>query len=155
MTVCFTGHRPPKCYESDPALREAIAAEIEAALAAGYTTFMGGMALGADTVFAEEVLKRRQNGTPLCFVAAVPCETQDARWSFDQQRRYRQLLAQADTVVVMCERYEPYCMNARNRYMVENSRRLIAVWDGSNGGTANTVRLAEEYGLEIRRIYPR
>ena len=152
VTACFTGHRPPKCSESDPLLRQAIGNAIDAALKDGFTALLGGMALGADTLFAEDVLKRRAGGAPLRFVAAIPCETQDARWSAAQQRHYRQLLAQADTVVVMCERYEPYCMNARNRYMVENSRRLIAAWDGSSGGTANTVRLAEEYGLEIIRI---
>lgn len=152
-TACFTGHRPPKCHSSDPALRAAVGEAIDRAIADGFTVFMGGMALGADTVFAEEVLARRHAGASIRFVAAVPCETQDARWSPTEQRHYRRLLAEADTVAVMCPQYEPYCMNARNRYMVENSRRLIAAWDGSNGGTANTVRLAENYSLEIIRLH--
>ena len=100
-SVCFTGHRPPKCYSNDLALRAAIAAAIDRALAEGFTEFMGGMALGADTVFAEDVLARRDAGAPIRFAAAVPCETQDARWSPAEQRHYRRLLAEADTVVSM------------------------------------------------------
>ena len=64
VTACFTGHRPPKCSESDPLLRQAIGNAIDAALKDGFTVFMGGMALGADTLFAEEVLKRRAGGAP-------------------------------------------------------------------------------------------
>ena len=47
VTACFTGHRPPKCSESDPLLRQAIGNAIDAALKDGFTVFMGGMALGA------------------------------------------------------------------------------------------------------------
>ena len=55
---------------------------------------------------------------------------------------------------VACDRYTPYCMNGRNLWMVEHATRLIAVFDGSPGGTANTVRHAAEHGLSIVRLNP-
>ena len=45
-------------------------------------------------------------------------------------------------------------MNGRNLWMTEHASRLIAVFDGSAGGTANTVRYAEERGLTVVRIHP-
>ena len=58
----------------------------------------------------------------------------------------------------MCDRlpaYTPYAMHARNRWMVEHTSRLIAIFDGSPGGTAHTVRLAEARGLDICFLSPR
>ena len=45
-------------------------------------------------------------------------------------------------------------MNGRNLWMVEHASRLIAVFDGSTGGTANTVRRAEEHRLSIIKLHP-
>ena len=45
-------------------------------------------------------------------------------------------------------------MHVRNRWMVEHTSRLIAIFDGSQGGTAQTVRLAETQGLDIRFLSP-
>ena len=41
-----------------------------------------------------------------------------------------------------------------NRWMVEHASRLIAIFDGSPGGTAHTVRLAENQGLDICFLSP-
>ena len=45
-------------------------------------------------------------------------------------------------------------MHARNRWMVEHTSRLIAIFDGSPGGTAHTVRLPETRGLDICFLSP-
>ena len=45
-------------------------------------------------------------------------------------------------------------MQKRNEYMVDLADRVIAVWDGSKGGTANCVKYAEKVGKEIIRIEP-
>ena len=155
---CFTGHRPDKLYagfEGDHSpLRHALHAAILQAYSEGYDTFISGMALGVDTLAAEEVLALREAGTPLRLIAACPCPNQDSRWPPAHRARYRHLLEQADATHTLCDSYTPYCMGARNLWMVEHSRRLIAVFDGTPGGTANTLRLAEEHGLEIVRLDP-
>jgi hypothetical protein len=38
--------------------------------------------------------------------------------------------------------------------MVDHAELLIAVWDGTSGGTANCVKYARKDGVEIWRINP-
>ena len=52
------------------------------------------------------------------------------------------------------EEYKPWLMQKRNEYMVDLADKVIAVWDGSKGGTGNCVRYAEKCGKEIIRIVP-
>ena len=155
---CFTGHRPGKLpggyADAHARLRRALREAIAQAIGDGYDTFISGMALGCDTWAAEEVLALREAGTPIRLVAACPCLGQDSRWPAPERARYRALLARADAVYTACDCYTPYCMGARNLWMVEHAKRLIAVFDGSSGGTANTVRLAQEHGLELIRLDP-
>ena len=158
---CFTGHRPdklPSGWEQDGAvcarLREALRNAIRQAADEGYRCFISGMAQGVDTWAAEEVLALKQRGADVSLFAALPCPSQDARWPAPPRARYRSLLARADGQMTLCERYTPYCMGARNLWMVEHASRLIAVFDGSPGGTANTVKHAENFGLDIVRIIP-
>lgn len=162
-TCCFSGHRPdklPSGYREEETalspLRRALALAIDEAVADGYTTFLCGMAQGADRLAAENILQRRRLGAPLRLVAALPCPQQDARWPRRRQELYRRLLEQIPPQdrFVACDRYTPYCMNGRNLWMVEHATRLIAVFDGSPGGTANTVRHAAEHGLSIVRLNP-
>lgn len=160
-TCCFTGHRPdklPSGYAQEETavapLKAALRSAINDAVAGGYRTFLSGMALGVDTWAAEEVLTLRDGGHKIQLAAVLPCPRQDARWRKEDRLRYRRLLERADGVHVLCEQYTPYCMGARNLWMVERSSLLIAVFDGSRGGTANTVAHAERLGIRIVRIPP-
>ena len=45
-------------------------------------------------------------------------------------------------------------MQKRNEYMVDLADKVIAVWNGSTGGTYNCVKYAEKCGKEIIRIVP-
>ena len=44
-------------------------------------------------------------------------------------------------------------MLRRNRYMVDRSSLLIAVYDGTPSGTAATVRRAEQQGIEVLPLW--
>ena len=66
--------------------------------------------------------------------------------------RYNRALENADQVIILSEQYYNGCFMERNRYMVEQSGRLIAVVNGTKGGTAATLRYAEKQGLEIDLI---
>lgn len=158
---CFSGHRPDKLpggYRRDPtachSLREALREAIGRTVAEGIDTFLCGMALGVDLWAAEEVLRLKQEKSGLRLVAALPCPQQADRWNAADKRRHRELLAMADEIYTACPAYTPYCMNARNRWMVDHACRLIAVFDGSPGGTANTLHMAAKQGLSIIRIDP-
>ena len=43
-------------------------------------------------------------------------------------------------------------MMKRNKYMVDKSDIVVAVWNGSKGGTANTVKYAKQSGKTIKQI---
>jgi nucleoside 2-deoxyribosyltransferase len=46
------------------------------------------------------------------------------------------------------------CMQDRNIWMVDHCDALIAVWDGTSGGTANCVGYAKRVGKPIVYIDP-
>lgn len=49
--------------------------------------------------------------------------------------------------------YQPSVYSHRNRYMVEHSDRVIAVYDGrEKGGTVRTIRFAHQMRKELREI---
>ena len=55
----------------------------------------------------------------------------------------------------MNQEYTPDCMLARNRYLVEHSSVLLAVYNGScRSGTGMTVRYAQKQGREVIIIDP-
>lgn len=46
------------------------------------------------------------------------------------------------------------CIFERNRFMVNNSSLLIALFSGKNGGTKSTIEYAKKQGLNIVIIEP-
>jgi uncharacterized phage-like protein YoqJ len=160
-TCCFTGHRPEKLpwgnREEDPrcgALKRWLDREALVAYQKGKRHFLCGMAQGADLYFCETVLQLRQAYPDLRVEAAVPCRTQADHWPEEEQGRYRRLLEACDLVTLVQEHYTPGCMMRRNRYMVERSSQIIAVYDGNSGGTRNTLLYAIRQGLEVVQADP-
>lgn len=160
-TCCFTGHRPnhlpwrdndedPRCLK----LKEKIYDIVSALYFSGIRHFICGMALGCDTYFAEAVLKLRDEHNDVTLEAALPCENQAERWSNSQRSRYFHLVSACDYETLLQKYYTNDCMINRNKYMVDNSSVLVAVFDGSQGGTMQTVNYALKNGLEIIRILP-
>ena len=152
-TVAVTGHRPNKLwgYDMSHVGYTLLKTKIKAILSErGATRGISGMALGADQCFAEVCISL---GIP--FTAAVPFVGQEKKWPMSSQTYYHELLDKAFKIVVVCEgSYSPYKMQVRNEWMVDNCELLIAVWEGSSGGTGNCVRYARNIGREIVRIDP-
>lgn len=157
-TCCFTGLRPQKLpfAENDAEcvkLKNALYAKIRFLVEKrGVLHFISGMARGVDTFAAEAVLAVRDEFPSVELEAAVPCADQARLWKPADRERYLGIIGCCDVKTVLEERYTAGCMQRRNRYMVDNSDILIAVWDGSPGGTCSTVRYAEKRGKEILRI---
>jgi len=145
----FTGHRMiPK--DSLPQLEAALAETIRSLCEKGIRNFISGAALGFDTLAAKAVCAARADGLPITLTLAIPCMHQDMRWRHAQQEAYAELIGLADHVVYTS--YTPYyngCMQVRNRYMVEQSSVCVAYFNGSNGGTASTWRMANRYGRMV------
>lgn len=159
ITCCFTGHRPEKLPWRDDedapaclALKARIARALEELYRRGYRHFITGMAKGADLYFAEAVLALRGRCPDVVLEAAVPCASQADRWTAAEQARYRAILDQCDLESLIQQHYDRFCMFRRNRYMVEHSSLLLAVYDGSKGGTRYTIGYAVDCGLEILQL---
>ena len=154
-TCSFTGHRPEKLPwrgdESDPrclALKERLDQAVEAAYDAGMRHFICGMARGADFYFCDAVLELRERRSGVTLEAVIPCEEQAARWSERERERWFSLVERCDGETMLQHHYDKGCMLRRNRYLVDHSSMLIAVYDGMLGGTMYTLSYAMKRGLE-------
>ncbi len=160
-TCCFAGHRPdrlPSGWRQDPTALAPLTAALDQAIGQavkdGSRLFLTGMALGVDMLAARLVLHRRDRGEPVSLGAVLPCPRQESRWNSEDQRRYRSLLEQADWVTLISSRYTASCMGQRNLWMVRHSSRMIAVFDGGPGGTANAVDHARRQGISLTVLHP-
>lgn len=64
------------------------------------------------------------------------------------------MLDSADESIVFYDHYVRGCMQKRNRYMLENAMHMIAVFNGSPGGTQTTIEYAKRKGLNIIILDP-
>ena len=155
-SCCFTGHRPAKLpwgyNESDPRcvrLKERIADAVLLAYQEGYRHFLCGMAQGAALYFCQAVLHLKAQHPGVTLEAAIPYEGQADHWPPADRLRRQHLLNQCDLETVVQHHYTKGCMLRRNRYMVDRSSLLIAVYDGTpKGGTMNTLAYALRQGVE-------
>ena len=154
-TCCFTGHRPDKlpwgsneledrCLKLKERLQEAV----EEAYQEGMRHFICGMARGTDLYFAEAVLQLRQAYPDVTLEAARPCESQANAWPEAERMRYQKILDQCDYETLVQHHYDRGCMQRRNRYMVDRSAFVVAVYNGEpKGGTAQTLAYALRKGV--------
>ena len=149
MTVFSgTGHRPPKLggYQIQPVLVDFAEMTL---IKLGATKVISGMALGWDQALAEAAVNL---GRP--WVAAIPFSGQESKWPQASQDKYHALLAHAsDQVLVSQGGYSPQAMQIRNQWMVDNADWVLALWNGSRGGTYNCIQYASEQGVSIANVY--
>lgn len=158
MKICITGHGPNKMYGYDiynkkwTKLKEKFKKLL---VKNNCDEAITGMALGVDTVFALAALELREEGNEIKLHCAIPCRNQSCKWNKGSVVLYNYILSKADIVkLVSDEEYKPWLMQKRNEYMIDLSDKVIAVWDGSKGGTFNCVSYAEKCNKEIIRIFP-
>ena len=101
--------------------------------------------MGVDTWAAEIVLELKETYPDLMLIAAVPFPEQAALWSEKNRLRYNHILSLCDKIKIVSPSHSSSCMMQRNKFMVDNSDYVIAVWNGlMSGGTANTVGYAKK-----------
>ena len=148
MTHSFTGHRPDKLGGySDEATKKLV--EFAKTILQKYDVKESttGMALGWDMAVA--IASYRLG---ISFHAAIPFKGQENRWSDEWKKYYNFLLGKASSVIVVSEDgYVEY--KKRNEYMVNKNPNLIALWNGSSGGTGNTVKYAKELNKNIINVW--
>ena len=161
--IAFTGHRPDKIGgydETSPkrfALRQEIQATLQRAVDKYSTTHqiivISGGALGVDQDAARIAYQMN-----IPFIVAQPCKNHESKWFKESQIKYAKMLELAHEVVLVSDgTYDELgakCMQDRNIWMVDHCDALIAVWDGTSGGTANCVKYALKVNKPIVYINP-
>jgi len=168
--VAFTGHRPNKIGgygRHNPArtfLRTKLKEICEYMIQnCGTREFMQGMAQGIDQDAGKvilQIIEERGEEEPIALFAAVPYPSQESTWPNEAQVYYRNML---DTIcdydlgkIVYVHEDRPRnkwdaikWLDERNHYMVDWCDLLIAVWNGTKGGTSNCIDYAKKVGKPI------
>lgn len=149
-----TGHRPIKLFRSIPYSKD------NQQLLADFAVdvlrreqpgkMITGMAIGWDQAIARACIVLK-----IPFIAAVPFSTQASRWPQEAQDDYEVLLNFAERVEIVCKEpsYAAWKMQARNEWMVNNSTKLLALWNGTPGGTGNCVAYARRKQRTIINVW--
>lgn len=146
MIIAGTGHRPDKLggYTNEAFLKLVKIAE-DWIKENNPTKVISGMALGWD-----QALAQASCNCNVPFIAAIPFKGQESAWSEKSQKYFNKLLKKAESIVYTSDGgYAPYKMQVRNKWMVDNSDALLAMWDGTNGGTYNCVSYAQSKDKKI------
>ena len=146
-TCAVTGHRIIKPDLDKNALERCF----ETLILGCFDTFLIGMAIGFDTL-CFQILERFRKKYPIKIIACIPCVEQDKCFTLAQKKEYKRMISVADDKVILCQNYTPYCMMARNKFMVDNSVSLVAYLNENKGGTFSTVKYAKEKGVSIIKV---
>lgn len=149
MRVVITGHRPNKlpgkynwAHRENARIIKWMTDQLRSLNpGTGIITGCTGMALGVDQMFAFVC-----QSVAIPYIAFIPCRQQERMWPAHAQEDYKNFLKKASEIRQVHD--GPYyngCMQARNLAMrdwalEEKGSILLAVWNGSPGGTGNMVK---------------
>lgn len=165
LVVCGTGHRPDKLGNSwsiESPISRSIQKEVYSWLKyilehTDHLHVIAGGALGFDTHLALATLKLKQEVDNVALEIAVPHKNFNGKWSVDDKEVFELIASMSDEVHYVSTNSE-FSLNdleLRNRYMVRKSDIVLALWDGSNGGTYNAFTFAERNNKPIIWLKPK
>lgn len=161
MICCVTGHRPDGfpfkrgfCgdIEFDIYIND-LYNITEKFIYEGYDHFITGMADGADLDFAQSILYHKDSYEYIKLEAALPYPVTKTKkiTEYIEQRNY--VLEKCNITTVVSPYYFKGCMQKRNRYMVDKSDLVLAIWSGKqSGGTWDTIKYARSKNKPINYI---
>lgn len=122
--------------------------------------FVSGGALGFDSLFFWCVNHLKKKYPHIQNVLAIPFTNQDKKWSTHQKYWYKRMLETADEVIdvarhplystyqdmgknpIHLDDYSAEKMKKRNEFISDQSKYLLAFYDGSKGGTFHCIHYA-------------
>lgn len=147
--LCFTGHRPEKLHHNEAKVCGILRKAIDDAMTNGFTTFISGMARGVDMWAAEIVLEKKRVNPEVRLICALPYPSFEKSWRFSWQERCGSILMQADYIKTICPVFSMESYQRRNEWMVDHSARVIAIYNGTAGGTKKTIDYARMQGVKV------
>ena len=153
--LAVTGHRPNKivigninAYNKE-VLDKLVLFARTALITENPDIVITGMALGWDQAIAQACINQK-----IPYKAYIPFKGQESVWPKSSQIVYNQLLKSAIKVVVCCDgKYSSDKMQIRNEMMVDDADCVMALWDGSRGGTGNCVEYADFKDKKIVNVW--
>lgn len=165
-TCAVIGHRPTRFkfkYQENNAgckrLKKRLHDQFVLLYEQGVRRFVIGGSLGVDIWSGEILLKLREQPeySDIELVLALPHPGHDARWDQRSKDRLAFLLAHCAEHTVVGIKADAESYYKRNRYMVEHSDCLLAVYDNDKSvrsGTGQTVQYAEKLEKPVVLIHP-
>lgn len=154
MKIALTGHRPQRLFGNNlkNGKWQKISEWIKTTLVQnGCTVAYSGMASGSDMLFALSVKEIKESGINMDLRLVFPCNGYGSK---SKDKRYlswrREIIDASDERIFMHENWCSTCDDDRDRYMVDNCDKLIAIFDGINaGGVYKTIQYAKSIGKEV------
>jgi uncharacterized phage-like protein YoqJ len=146
VIIAGTGHRPEKM----PAEGTVRLQTYHSIKTLPGSVFISGMAAGFD-LWAADVIQSDLEGWDVW--CAVPFKGHKPRAK--DEKLYNRVLSRASQVVYVDESTKypgPWVYQKRNEWMVDHADRVLAYWDGTEGGTCNCVKYAKEKKVPVRNI---
>lgn len=151
MIICGTGHRPDKLGGYGDEIKNKLQNLATNWLISNKNIngVISGMALGWDQALASAAISLN---IPL--LAALPFKNQDCKWPEKSQKEFADILSKASKIVIVSEgEFTSKKMQIRNEYMVNNSDFILALWNGSSGGTSNCIKYADKKNKLIVNLW--
>lgn len=163
MKIAATGHRPPKICSWDEyetvGLERLIALARNCLIRLDAEEAISGMALGWDIAFSLAAINLN-----IPVIAAIPFKGQERKWSQKDQLLYNDTVCLSQEVVYVCKEEMPssgewskqkidQMMKARDRYMVDRCDKVLALYNGTSGGTDATVNYANSQGKPVVNVW--
>lgn len=157
MKLGVTGHRPKSicgAYDPDHPLckwvKDTLHKVVKEAVEQGYTEFHSGGALGSDTWFAEAVLAEKQK-----LILHVSFPSFPDLWPKRDQNKFHELCQRASKVYIVSPNpYSPEKNQLRNIHLVNHCDKMVAVFNGTKGGTANCIEYIRGVKKDIFFVDP-
>lgn len=151
MIICGTGHRPDKLGGYSPEVFEELksVAHMYLCVATALKKVISGGALGWDQALAAAALDLH-----IPTVLALPFPGFEDRWPASSKAYLHSLMQRADEVVFVCDPgYAGWKMQKRNEWMVDRADTVLALWNGTPGGTANCIAYANKVKKPIINLW--
>lgn len=149
--LAVTGHRPEKILRfsrDDLLLRDLTQFAFDILEDRLPQLVITGMCRGWDMAVA-----RACATLDIPFIAAVPFKGQERLWSGKDQIEYRDLLDRAEQVEIVCNHSLNIAYTIRDEWMVDRAESVLALFNGTPGGTANTIRYAEGWCKPVENVW--
>ena len=150
-TICGTGHRPDKLggYGKWSEMQNYLVDQLTNILIESPPSrVISGMAQGWDTVLALAAIK-----LDIPLELHLPCENHSEKWPEEARKLHRDIVGLADKVIYTSLEYTKQCLQLRNISMVDNSEVVLAMWNGSSGGTKNCIVYAEKQEVPVINLW--